>query len=85
MCASLMNVLKRQDNGRNLIKFVNIAEPDYKPKSHMGITYDEAMETIHAIQPDGTVLQGTKALEQLFETVGLGWATRIMELPIINK
>lgn len=85
MCSSLMNVLKRQDNGRNLIKFVNIAEPDYKPKSHMGISYEEAMETIHAIQPDGTVLQGTTALEQLFETVGLGWATRIMELPIINK
>lgn len=71
----------------------------------MGISYEEAMETIHAIQPDGTVLQvsglvalvvscrldlschaqGTGALEQLFETVGLGWATRIMELPIINK
>ena len=48
-------VLKRQDNGRKLIKFVNIADPDYKPKRHMGITYDEAMETIHAIQPDGSV------------------------------
>ena len=48
-------VLKRQDNNRNLVKFVNIADPDYKPKSHMGITYAEAMETIHAIQPDGQV------------------------------
>lgn len=85
MCASLMNVLKRQDNNRNLIKFVNIADVDYKPKNHMGVTYDEAMETIHAIQPDGTVIRGTQALEQLFDAVGLGWATKIMELPIINK
>ena len=48
-------VLKRQDNNRNLVKFVNIADPEYKPKSHMGITYAEAMETIHAILPDGQV------------------------------
>ncbi|GAX83680.1 hypothetical protein CEUSTIGMA_g11105.t1 [Chlamydomonas eustigma] len=85
MCLSLMTVLKRQDNGRNLVKFVNIADPDYKPKSHMGITYEEAMETIHAIQPDGTVLYGSDALRELFDTVGLGWATRISELPIIKK
>jgi len=85
MCLSLMTVLKRQDNGRNLVKFVNIADPDYKPKSHMGITYEEAMETIHAIQPDGTVLYGSDALRELFNTVGLGWATRISELPIIKK
>ena len=38
-----------------MIKFVNIADPNYKPKNHMGISYEEAMETIHAIRPDGSV------------------------------
>jgi hypothetical protein len=51
----------------------------------MGIEYDEAMETIHAIQQDGQVLQGTDALRLLFGTVGLGWAVDLMEIPLLNK
>lgn len=47
MCLSLKMVLTRQDNERGLIKFINIADPNYNPKSHMGISYDEAMSTIH--------------------------------------
>lgn len=31
------------------------------------------------------VVQGTPALETLFNTVGLGWAVNLMELPIISK
>ena len=31
------------------------------------------------------VAQGTQALELLFNTVGLGWAVNLMELPIISK
>lgn len=85
MCQSLQTVLARQDNGRGLIRFVNIADPDYDPVSHMGISYDEAMETIHAIRPDGSVITGSDALRELFNAVGLGWATRISELPIIAK
>lgn len=85
MCQSLQTVLARQDNNRGLIRFVNIADPDYSPVSHMGISYDEAMETIHAIRPDGSVIMGTEALKELFDAVGLGWATRISELPIVAK
>jgi hypothetical protein len=51
----------------------------------MGIEYDEAMETIHAIKQDGQVLQGTDALRLLFGTVGLGWAVDLMEIPLLNK
>ena len=31
------------------------------------------------------VIFGTDALKMLFDTVGLGWATRISELPLVNK
>jgi hypothetical protein len=44
-----------QDNGKGAIKFVNIAADDYNPSKNMGIEYEEAMETIHAILPDGSV------------------------------
>ena len=41
------------------------------------------MDTIHAIRPDGRVLQGTDALRALFDTVGLGWVVTVMQLPIV--
>jgi predicted DCC family thiol-disulfide oxidoreductase YuxK len=43
------------------------------------------METIHAIRPDGRVLQGTDALRGLFDEVGLGWVVTVMELPLVGK
>jgi len=81
MCNSLKKVLERQDGGRNRVCFVNIAEDNYNPKRHMGITYDDAMETIHAIRSSGEVLTGTEALKALFNEVGLGWVVKITELP----
>lgn len=83
MCASLKAVLERQDNKRGLIQFVNIADPKYDPTKNMGVSYDDAMETIHAIFPDGSLVQGTTALKELFTTVGLGWAVRISDLPVV--
>lgn len=85
MCRSLKAVLSRQDNRQGLISFIDISDPYYDPLANMGIEYDEAMETIHVIKRDGSVVQGTAALELLFGTVGLGWAVNLMELPIVSK
>jgi hypothetical protein len=43
------------------------------------------METIHAIKRDGTILTGTDALKELYDTVGLGWAARLGNLPILGE
>eukprot|EP00775_Hariotina_reticulata_P007157 gene7157-7372_t len=85
MCRSLKNVLERQDKRRGLISFIDISNPYYDPYANMGIEFEDAMETIHAIKRDGKVLMGTDALRLLFTTVDLGWAVDIMEVPIINK
>ena len=37
------------------MSFVNIADTDYDPKYHMGVTYEDAMDTIHAISNTGEV------------------------------
>lgn len=57
MCQSMKSLLDRQDNGRGRILFVNIADEKYNPSQNMGISYEEAMTTIHAIRPDGSVVQ----------------------------
>ena len=67
--ANCLTDCQPQDNGRGKIKFVNIADPAYNPTTNMGITYEEAMDTIHGIMPDGEVLYGTDALKLMFNEV----------------
>lgn len=55
MCRTLKAVLERQDGRRGRIAFINIADLDYDPYDHMGIEYDEAMDTIHSITKEGKV------------------------------
>lgn len=84
MCQSMKNLLERQDNGRGRIFFVNIADAHYSPSQNMGISYEEGMETIHAIRPDGSVVQGTDAIKAMYAAVGLGWLTWLMEQPVVT-
>ncbi|KAF5833143.1 hypothetical protein DUNSADRAFT_10662 [Dunaliella salina] len=83
MCQSLKTLLERKDCGRGAVCFVNIADSTYDPSRHMGITYEEAMDTIHAIRSSGEVLKDTDALKALFNEVGLDWVVKLTELPII--
>ena len=58
-------MLRRRDSGRGAIDFVDIAAPDYDPAVHGGISFERAMERIHAVLRDGTVVTGER---------WLGWA-----------
>jgi len=49
------------------------------------VTYEEAMETIHAIKRDGTIMTGSDALKGMYRTVGWGWIADVMALPIVDK
>eukprot|EP01024_Parvocaulis_polyphysoides_P055634 TRINITY_DN5720_c0_g1_i4.p3 TRINITY_DN5720_c0_g1~~TRINITY_DN5720_c0_g1_i4.p3 ORF type:complete len:189 (+),score=48.02 TRINITY_DN5720_c0_g1_i4:720-1286(+) len=84
MCLALKKTLEGHDDNRGLIKFVNIADSEYDPESHQGIEFEEAMDTIHAIRPDGTVIKGTDALAELYRTVGMGWVQGAANMPIVG-
>ncbi|KAI8474569.1 MAG: hypothetical protein J3K34DRAFT_407422, partial [Monoraphidium minutum] len=84
MCLTLKGVLERQDKDKK-IRFVDISDLDYDPMANMGVEFEDAMDTIHAIRPDGRVLQGTDALRGLFGEVGLGWVVGLMESPLMAK
>lgn len=84
MCQTLKAVLERNDKARR-IRFVDISDMDYDPMANMGVEFEDAMSTIHAVRPDGRVLQGTEALRALFDTVGLGWVVALMESPLLAK
>ncbi len=85
MCKQLMSTLKAKDGDQGRIKFVNIASLSYNPRDHEGITYEEAMESLHAIKRDGTIMTGPAALQQLYSAVGWGWVSSLMALPLVDK
>ena len=54
-------MLMRRDAGANRIAFVDVAAPDYSPEANAGISFEAAMERIHAVLPDGTIVTGEGA------------------------
>lgn len=85
ICNQLMSTLRERDGGQGRIKFVNIALMTFDPRENEGVTYEEAMETIHAIRRDCTILTGPDALKELYDVVGWGWIAKLMALPIVDK
>ncbi|KAG2487072.1 hypothetical protein HYH03_014318 [Edaphochlamys debaryana] len=84
ICRSMKDLLDRQDKGAGRIIFVDVSSSKYRPSKNMGISQDEAMTTIHAIRPDGSVLMGTDAIRSMYTVVGLGWLAFLMELPLFT-
>ena len=86
MCRTLRNVLSRKDGAAGRVAFVNIADRRYDPAANAGIESEDAMDTIHVIKR-GTeeVVTGPEALRLLYDTVGLGWASRLAQLPVVSS
>ena len=75
--------MEEQDKER--IDFVNIAEDSFDPKRNNNISYDDAMSTIHAITLEGRTVKGVRAHHADFiiccRAVGPVWPSRIILHP----
>lgn len=80
-----VDMLKRRDAENNYIKFVDIAAPDYAPEDNAGVTFEQAMERIHGVYPDGSFVVDIAAFKAFYELVGLGWVYKITEVEFVNK
>lgn len=78
-------MLKRRDEGKGNICFVNIADENYLPEEHQNITFEQAMEKIHAVLPDGTIVTDVAVFRLLYEAVDLGWIYSVTRIPFIEK
>ncbi|NJN71524.1 MAG: DUF393 domain-containing protein [Limnothrix sp. RL_2_0] len=85
LCMREVNFLQRKDNGRDLVKFVDVASDDYRPEDYAGITFKAAMERIHAVCADGTVLTNVAVFRYVYEVLGMGWVYGITKIPVIGK
>lgn len=84
LCMREVNFLRKRDAGRGLVEFVDIADPNYTPTLHGGVDFETAMGRIHAILPDGTVIQNVAVFRRVYEVLGMGWVYAATKLPVIG-
>ena len=85
LCVREVNFLKRKDGDRGLIKFVDIAADDYDPADNAGIDFETAMGRIHAILPNGEIIQNVEVFRQTYDILGIGWIYAITKLPLVGR
>ncbi|MFO0636743.1 MAG: DUF393 domain-containing protein [Nannocystaceae bacterium] len=79
LCAREVALLRRLDR-RGAIDFVDIAAPQFDAAT-FGLRHDRLMARIHAMLPDGRVIDGIEVFRQLYQAVGLGWLVALTRLP----
>jgi predicted DCC family thiol-disulfide oxidoreductase YuxK len=84
LCVREVNFLKGKDRDRSLIKFVDIAADDYDPADNADIDFETAMGRIHAILPNGDIVQNVEVFRQTYDILGIGWIYAITKLPIVG-
>ncbi|AUC60359.1 Cell division inhibitor [Cyanobacterium sp. HL-69] len=83
-CVKEVNFLKKKDNGRGKVAFVDISSPDYSPEANQNIDYATAMGKIHAILADGTIITNVEVFRRVYEILGMGWIYAITKIPVIG-
>ena len=85
LCVREVNFLTKKDAGRGIIKFVDIADPNYDPQENGGVDFVTAMGVIHAVLPDGTIIKNVEVFRQVYEELNMGWVYAITKLPVVGK
>lgn len=84
LCLREVNFLLKRDAGRGIVKFVDIADPNYQPEANGGVDFATAMGRIHAVLPDGSVIKNIEVFRRVYEELGMGWIYAITKLPILG-
>jgi predicted DCC family thiol-disulfide oxidoreductase YuxK len=84
LCVREVNFLRKQDRDRGLVKFVDVMADTYNPEHYAGVTFAAAMDRIHGILPDGTVLKNVAVFRSVYQALGMGWVYGITQIPLIG-
>ena len=75
----------RSRNQKGYLSFIDINSSDSFIDLKYGITYKQAMERIHALKCDGTLIKDIKVFQEAYSLIGLGWIYAPTKLPVIDK
>jgi predicted DCC family thiol-disulfide oxidoreductase YuxK len=85
LCLREVNFLQKQDAGRGLVVFVDIADENYNPQEHGDISFEEAMGRIHAVLSDGTIVKNVEVFRRVYSILGIGWIYAFTKWPLIGS
>ena len=72
-------------NQEGALSFIDINTSDFYLDLRYGITYKQAMERIHALKSDGSVIKDIKVFQEAYTLIGLGWIYAPTKFPIFDK
>ena len=72
-------------NQKGALSFIDINTSDFSSDLKFGITYKQAMDRIHAMKSDGSVIKDIKVFQEAYSLIGLGWIYAPTKLPILDK
>ena len=72
-------------NQKGALSFIDINTSDFSSDLKYGITYKQAMDRIHAMKSDGSVIKDIKVFQEAYSLIGLGWIYAPTKLPILDK
>ena len=84
LCQREVDFLESRNHKLDL-KFVDINSSDFPLNNKYGITYKQAMERIHALKSDGSVIKDIKVFQEAYRIIGLGWIYAPTKLPILDR
>ena len=60
-------------NQKGFLEFIDINSSDFSSRFNSRITYKQAMERIHALKSDGSIIKNIKVFQEAYDLIGLGW------------
>ena len=84
LCKREINFLQSK-NQKGALSFIDINTSDFSSDLKYGITYKQAMDRIHAMKSDGSVIKDIKVFQEAYSLIGLGWIYAPTKLPILDK
>jgi len=75
----------RSKNQKGYLNFIDINCYDFSLDLKYGITYKQAMDRIHALKSDGSVIKDIKVFQEAYSLIGLGWIYAPTKLPVLDK
>ena len=67
------------------MSLVDINSSDFSLYLKNGITYRKAMERIHVLKSDVSVIKDIKAFQEAYDLIGLGWIYAPTRFPVFDK
>ncbi len=72
-------------NHKGYLRFININSSDFFSNLKFGISYKQAMERIHALKSDGTLIKDIEVFQEAYSLIGLSWIYAPTKFPIFGK